>query len=488
MTRHPQTTLIKKVHATLVRHAMLNQGDHILVALSGGADSMALLHILHRLATDLALSLSVAHLNHGIRGEAADRDQDFARQAAAALNLPFYTTAVDVPAQARRAGTGLEETARNARHAFLHEVASSCGARRIAVGHHKGDMAEQLLLNLLRGSGLKGLGAMNPVTKQGIIRPLMDCSREELTAWLEADGIGHVIDATNSDTAYTRNRIRHALIPMLEASFNPSTVDTLARTAALLRDEEAWVSDMTEGHYSDSLVSEEPNHLTLSTEKLTTLHPAARKRVLRRAAEALCGSTRALTTAHIHSLEGLMDQGGNGRSVDLSQGLRGTLTRDGVHLTVETESLRNKRSPLLVETPPFSYHVESPTPGAPTNQVIAETGDQLVFRWSRAPEVPVDSRDALRVFLAPEAVTFPLTIRNTRPGDRFRPEGGSGGRKLGRFLADCNIEGPKRSEIPLIVSKEKILWVAGRRLDTSAAGPPPGGQALEIVLRRHKKG
>lgn len=120
--------------------------------------------------------------------------------------------------------------------------------------------------------------------------------------------------------------------------------------------------------------------------------------------------------------------------------------------------------------------------------MIAETGDQLVFRWIQAPEVPVDSRDALRVFLAPEAVTFPLTIRNTRPGDRFRPEGGSGGRKLGRFLADCNIEGPKRSEIPLIVSKEKILWVAGRRLDTSAAGPPPGARPLKLCSEDIKKG
>lgn len=112
----------------------------------------------------------------------------------------------------------------------------------------------------------------------------------------------------------------------------------------------------------------------------------------------------------------------------------------------------------------------------------------MVFQWSQVPEGPVDSRDAMRVFLAPEAVSFPLTIRNARPGDRFRPQGGSGSRKLGRFLADCNIEGPKRSQIPLVVSKEKILWVAGRRLDTSAAAPSPGGQALEIVFQRHKKG
>ncbi|BCS98982.1 tRNA(Ile)-lysidine synthase [Desulfoluna limicola] len=449
---------------------------------------MALLHILHRLAADLALSLSVAHLNHGIRGEAADRDQDFAYRAATTLTLPFYTRTVDVPSQAQQTGTGLEEAARQARHAFLHEIALSCGAGSIAVGHHKGDMAEQLLLNLLRGSGLKGLGAMDPVTRQGVIRPLLDCSRKELTTWLEAEGIDHVTDATNSDTAYTRNRVRHVLIPMLEASFNPSAVDTLARTAALMREEEAWVSDMATKHYCDCLVSEHPNHLILSTEDLSHLHPAARRRVLRRAAETLCGSTRTLTTAHIQNLTDLMDQGGSGRSVDLSRGLRGILTKEGLHLTVEDQNLRDKRPDLLAETPPFSYHLERPTPGVPCSQVIAETGDHLTFQWRQAPENPVDSRNATRVFLSPEAASFPLTIRNTRPGDRFRPEGGSGGRKLGRFLSDCNIEGPKRSQIPLVVSKEKILWVAGHRLDTSAAPPSPGGLALEIVLQRNKKG
>jgi tRNA(Ile)-lysidine synthase len=488
MTQLTQTNLVKKVHATLARHLMCTQGDHILVALSGGADSMALLHILHRLAPDLHLTLSVAHLNHGIRGEAAHRDQLFSHRTARTLGLPYYTTTVDVPSLAHQAGTGLEEAARLARHTYLHEVASCCGARRIAVGHHKGDMAEQLLLNLLRGSGLKGLGAMEPVTKQGIIRPLMDLSREDLTAWLKAEGIDHVTDASNSDTAYTRNRVRHVLIPMLESDFNPSAVDTLARTAALLREEEAWVTDMAETLYADCLLTHEANRLELSAPKLSHLHPAAQKRVLRRSVAALCGSTRALTTAHIKSLSDLMHQGGAGRSVDLSRGLRGVRTRGTLHLVVEKEALRKKRPDLLEETPPFSYPVENPGPESPYTLVIPETGDRLVFKWAQGPEGIPDSRNAMRVFLAQDAVTFPLTVRNTRPGDRFRPQGGNGSRKLGRFLADCTVEGPRRSQTPLVVSKEKILWVAGHRLDSAAAAPLTGTPTLEIVFEQCKKG
>jgi len=478
---------MKTVRATLAHHAMCVPGDHLLVALSGGADSMALLHILYRLAPELGLTLSVAHLNHGIRGEAADRDQLFSQRAAGSLSLPYVTRSVDVPAQARQAGVGLEEAARTARHAFLHEVALSCGARRIAVGHHKGDMAEQLLMNLLRGSGLKGLGAMDPVTANGIIRPLIDLSKGDLTAWLQTEGLDHVTDASNSDTDYTRNRVRHLLIPMMETGFNPATVDTLARTAARLREEEAWLRELTEGLYADCLVSHREKHLELSAPKLAHLHPAAINRVLRRSVEALCGSTRTLSSAHIQSLSDLMKHGGTGRSVDLSRGLRGVLTRGYLHLTVETQSLRTTRPGLLSGTPPFFYTVERPDPGRPRTLVIEETGDRIVFQWAHAPvEIP-PSRDATRVFINPSALAFPLAVRNTRPGDRFRPKGGSGSRKLGRFLSDCGLEAPKRSHIPLILSNNAIVWTAGYRLDEAATPPAPGAPALEMVLLRQKK-
>lgn len=132
--------------------------------------------------------------------------------------------------------------------------------------------------------------------------------------------------------------------------------------------------------------------------------------------------------------------------------------------------------------------MESPAPESPNILVIPETGDRLIFKWTPSPGGTLDSRNAMRVFLAPDAITFPLTIRNTRPGDRFRPEGGNGSRKLGRFLADCAIEGPKRSQIPLVVSKEKILWVGGHRLDMGATAPLTGSPTLEIVLERHEKG
>ncbi|VVS93731.1 tRNA lysidine(34) synthetase TilS [Desulfoluna spongiiphila] len=488
MTRHPQTRPVSTVRATLARHAMCLPGDHLLVALSGGADSMALLHILHRLAPELGITLSVAHLNHGIRGEAADRDQLFSQRAAEDLSLACITHTVDVPALARRAGTGLEEAARNARYAFLHEVALSCGARRIAVGHHKGDMAEQLLLNLLRGSGLKGLGAMEPVTADGIIRPLVDLSKDDLAAWLKAEGIGHVTDDSNRDTAYTRNRVRHRLLPMLETEFNPSAVDTLARTAALLREEEDWLREMTESLYTDCRISEEEGHLTLSIPTLSRLHPAAQNRVLRRSVEALCGSTRTLSAAHVQSLSKLLSQGQPGHFVDLSRGLRGILTRGGLHLTTETGSLRHTRPDLLSGVPPFCYTVDRPEPGHPLTLGIEETGDTLTVGWTSAPGTIPSSRNANRVFIDPSAIAFPLTVRNHRPGDRFRPQGGSGSRKIGRFFSDCGVEAAHRSRIPLVLSKNAVIWVAGYRLDGAATPPPPGAPALELVLCRQKKG
>lgn len=488
MTRHLQTGPVQTVRDTLARHAMCLPGDHLLVALSGGPDSMALLHIIQLLAPELDLTLSVAHLNHGIRGEASDRDQAFSRQAAEALGLPFVTETTDVPALARQSGTGLEEAARNARHAFLREAALSRGARRIAVGHHKGDMAEQVLMNLLRGSGLKGLGGMDPVTSDGIIRPLMELSRNEITDWLSARGIGHVTDDSNSDTAYTRNRIRHRLIPMLEAEFNPSAVDTLARTASLLRDEEAWLRELTESLFDDCAVSRGDRHLELSAPKLRALHPAARNRVLRRSAAALCGSTRTLSAAHIQRLTELLDRGQSGHYADLSRGLRGIFTQGALHLTTETGNLRHTRPQLLSGVPAFSYEVPRPEPGESCTVHIIETGDRLTIGWAQAPEELATSRNALRVYVAPGSAGFPLTIRNPRPGDRFRPQGGSGGRKLGRFFSDCGLEASLRSRVPLVFSKNTLIWVAGYRLDEAATPPSPGAPALEMVFHPYKKG
>ena len=489
MTQPTPPALIDKVRATLAHHAMCARGDHLLVALSGGADSMALLHILHTLAPELGITLSVAHLNHGIRGDEALRDQEFSRNAAQALSLDFYTLDVDVPALAQEEKIGTEEAARQARYAFLHGVAETCGATRIAVGHHKGDIAELLLLNLLRGSGLKGLGGMDPVTPSGIIRPLMALSRTEISAGLKAMGISHITDTTNNDTTYTRNRVRHRLIPLMIQEFNPSVVETLARTADLLRDEEAWLETITRDHYEDVLLAHNGDHLILSTPKLTALHPAARKRLLRHAVRVLLGSTRTLTSAHVLSLEQLASKGKSGQSVDLSRGLRGVLTAEGIHLVVENKNLRTTRPAILTEVLPFSYIIETIASKSPFTLPIIETGDNLQFRWVSAPAAPLESpRNAFRIFVGADAIAFPLTIRNNRPGDRFRPAGGRGTRKIGRFLGDCHVPACERPRIPLVISHGTIIWVAGHRLDASVTPPEPGTPALEIVFQKCKKG
>ena len=489
MTQPTPPALINKVRITLARHAMCTRGDHLLIALSGGADSMALLHILHALAPSLEITLAVAHLNHGIRGDEARRDQEFSRNAAQALSLDFYTREVDVPALAQKGKIGMEEAARQARYAFLHDVAKTCGATRIAVGHHKGDIAELLLLNLMRGSGLKGLGGMDPITPNGVIRPLMDLSRTEITIGLEAMGVPHITDTTNSDTAYTRNRVRHRLIPLMAQEFNPSIVETLARTADLLRDEEAWIESITQDHYEACLLEHNREDLIISIPRLSVLHPAAQKRVLRYAVRVILGSTRTLTSAHALSLVQLVKKGNAGHYVDLSRGLRGVLTEEGLHLSAEGKNLRTTRPGLLTEAPPFEYTVESIAPDCPLTLPIPETGDSLSFRWVSAPTPPLEPhRNALRVVVGSDAIGFPLTIRNSRPGDRFRPSGGEGTRKIGRFLGDCHVPAHDRPGVPLVISLGTILWVAGHRLDASVTPPEPGTPALEIVFQKCKKG
>ena len=205
-----------RVRKTIEKHSMLNPGDHVLVAVSGGADSVALLLCLHKLARALPLSLTIAHLNHRIRGQEGDADEDFVRSLSAGLHLPFCSEAIEVKKQAIEGKHNLEELARLKRYEFLRRTARRIGAQKIAVGHNLNDQAETVLFRFIRGSGIEGLSAIHPVVDGLVIRPLLDCSRKEIVEYLKQKGASYRDDSTNKDVQLARNRIRMELVPYLE--------------------------------------------------------------------------------------------------------------------------------------------------------------------------------------------------------------------------------------------------------------------------------
>src|SRR5580704_7352801 len=216
--------MLDRVAEFIAAHRMFEAGQRVGVAVSGGADSVFLLHVLRELAPRWDLRLSVIHINHGIRGAASIADAEFVRQLAATLGLPFHLRQADVPS----IDGNLEEAARNVRHSFFAELIAAGAVDRVATGHTRSDQAETVLYRILRGSGLTGLSGILPVTREGLVRPLLEIDRGEIETWLRERGIAWREDQTNRDRTYARNRLRHEILPLLRDAFNPQLDQALA--------------------------------------------------------------------------------------------------------------------------------------------------------------------------------------------------------------------------------------------------------------------
>ena len=296
--------LIERVSGTLSRYSMCAPGHHVAIAVSGGSDSVCLLHILHELAPILGINLSVVHVNHKLRGPESDADADFVRDMAASLGLPFHYRESDLSA----VPDNLEQAGRRVRLEFFEEIP----ADRVATGHTRSDQAETVLYRLLRGSGTAGLAAILPVAHRRLIRPLFECNREEAVSFLQDRGISWREDSSNAALAFARNRIRHEILPRVRLE-QPAIDEILARTADLARDEEAY--------WSAEIARLEPRYLTrkdkavlINADQLGELPVAVQRRMLRRAVCLIKGDLREINLFHIERLLTLAAQReGHGR-------------------------------------------------------------------------------------------------------------------------------------------------------------------------------
>ncbi|MFZ1985177.1 MAG: tRNA lysidine(34) synthetase TilS [Desulfatitalea sp.] len=473
-TASPTDPLVAQAEQTIQRHQMLTPGDKVLVGVSGGPDSMALVHVLHALASRLDIRLGMAHLDHGLRPATAEQEAALVLALARRLGLDCQTGKIE--ALARRGS--LEEQLRLHRYAFFQETAAMHGCNKIALGHHADDNAEAVLMHLLRGSGIRGLAGIPPVRGQGIIRPLIAARRADILAYLERHDIAAAQDATNADLRFERNQIRHQLLPLLEQRFNPNLVQALNRTAMLCWEEEHWLVAHLTPYAAQATVSENADGLELSVETLSAWPRPVQRHVLRMALRQWQGHLRRLGAEHIEALIGLLAAGKSGRRLHLP--IKVIAERD-----LQVLRFRRVAQPRHSQAidPPAQYHYALPWPlELPLAMEIPEADCRLHFS-----AIPVPAPEALRVrdpceiFLDPDQLSFPLSVRNFRPGDRFQPFGLHGTQKLKALLINRKIPKNQRERFPLLLSGDTIVWVVGLRRSSAAPVSPTAAHVLRVA-------
>ena len=435
----------------------------MLVGVSGGPDSMALLHLLNRLAPELKIRLGVAHLNHCLRGRSADRDAGVVNRAATALNLPCHMGRARVMKVKRTLGLSLEEAGRRVRYAFFNKTMADAGYTKLALGHHLDDNAEQMLMALLRGTGPRGLSGIAPVREKRIVRPLINARRAQIEAFVCKAGISCVSDSSNDDLRFVRNRIRHRLLPLLAADYNPQIADHLNRLADVIRNEEAWVDGLVVDDYQRAVLAREENAVTLSVGTIRVAHPALARRLLRMALEELTGSLRQIAFAHVQAVLGLLREGCDGKSSHLPGGIRARRTGD--HLVLElTPGCRRSAPGPAVEAERISA-TQIPTPLPETVEIQAMRVG-LRFFPCRPDQLPRwETVDRSRAYFDIDRLSFPLSVRPAAPGDRFTPLGASGSQKLKKFFIDHRIPRQDRATAPVLADRKRIIWLMGQRMD-----------------------
>lgn len=454
--------MLAVIRKTIKKYRMLSPGERVVVGVSGGADSIGLLHALTGLG-EYKPELIVAHLDHGIRGREAERDALFVKHTAEFLGLDLELGKADVPRYRKENKLSLEDAARILRYEFFEETRRKYEADRIATAHTLDDQAETVLMRLIRGSGVRGLSGIPPVSRGVIIRPLIETPRREVEKYLKSRGIGWIEDSTNELKTILRNRIRLDLLPALE-SYNPRIKDALARASDILRIEEDYI-ERESGKKFGSVFIQDPAGLKGNLKKYARLHQALRLRMLRAAINKLHDSLGNITSLHIFAAdEFLISDSASGES-EFPDGI--VIAKGYDYFLVTTRSALERR---------FSYTIGSPGKWKfPGFEVKVEEVTAKSFDVEREDVAYFDARK----------IVFPVEVRSFRPGDRFIPLGMNEEKKLKNFFVDSKVPRFERYRTPVFISGGKVFWVGGMRIDERFKVGKKGAKALKMSLVVH---
>jgi len=464
--------LLKTVERTIKTYRMIEPGDSVLIGVSGGPDSVALLHIILSLAQRFSLRVGVAHLNHCLRQKDSDDDAEFVASLASNFDLPCYVKKEDVSKYRHEKKLSLEEAARIVRYRFFESVAEKYMFNKIALGHNADDNAELVIMHLLRGSGPLGISGIPPVRNGKIVRPLIKLTKSEILEFLAVNELKFVLDKSNNDQRYLRNRIRHHLIPHLKSSYNKRIVETTNRFASIIRSEEEWIDDLIKPIFNKSVLAAENNSVTLSISSINELHIAAQRRIIRKAIAEIKGNLRRITFSHIESVISLLNSGHAFGYIDLPDRIWVKRDVDTISFSREKRLLRDLYKKLSDENKlSFEYRILKPEDSFkaeifPRSLLIKELDLNMEFSKIDIENLPDIHHAGHNVaFFDMDKLSFPLVLRNFRPGDKFQPLGMSGTQKVKKYFINNKVARAQRTKCLILLSQDKIMWVVGYRID-----------------------
>ncbi len=440
------------IRETIARYRMLQAGDHLGVAVSGGADSICLLHTLFELRAEFGLGLAVVHIDHNLRGAESQEDAKFVHNYAQQLGLPFHLRMLDL----RRRRGNLEQEARDARYHCFRELIQAGVVQKVAVGHTCSDQAETVLYRLLRGAGSAGLAGIRPVTDFGVIRPLLEVTRPQVEAWLKERAIRWRLDSTNAELRFDRNRLRHQLIPLLEAEWNPRLQEILAQTADWAWEEEQyWQSEISQ--LTRDWVRFEKNAAVIDVVGLRSLPVAAVRRLIREIVLRVKSDLLGISFGHVEAVRELaLSPEGDGRRQIAGLEVFRSFNWLRFAKTGQADTGENRNWQLCV-TVPGCYSIPPAAScntyvNKPTTIELKLIGNDGVYNGS------LSTLDGDKVSEEVGRVRGPLIIRNWRAGDRYRRQGHDAAKRLKRLFQERRIPSWDRQNWPVVAIGDVIVW------------------------------
>jgi tRNA(Ile)-lysidine synthase len=445
------SNFLKKIKASVEK--LIAPQDRVLVAVSGGIDSLALLHLLEQFSREFGFNLFVAHLNHLSRGSESDADAKFVEKEAGKLSLPIFINEIDVRKEKPLLKTSFQESARILRYQFLEKTLVSIEGNKIAVGHNADDQIETVLMNLLRGTGLRGLSGI-PEKRGNIIRPLLGCTRTELELYLNSQNLKYRTDSSNKEKKYLRNEIRHDLVPLLKR-FNNDISGNLLDLAEIAREEDEWMSEKTNDLFSQLVIAEN-ERLSFNISDFQKQAPAMKRRLAREALYRLKGSLRSITALHIQQVLDLCFRARVGSRLKLPGKLGVSCDYDTVNFFLSDEA--EESSPPEKD----QKNIRLKVPGVTS---LSGGRFQLYTGLMKPPVTFPKPSNENQAYLDFEKTGELIHARFFQPGDHFVPLGMQGHKKLKSYFIDRKIPRDQRSAIPVLTNADNdIIWIYGERI------------------------